>query len=95
MKLEIEENGFKNIECPSCKTTFTIRTQPAFEAMEIVSPLDKVANALRQYINESETAKRLEHIEVLTFSVTLHRTDKDTFTLGHPCLSVTEYENGI
>jgi phage FluMu protein Com len=91
MKLEIESNGFKNVECPSCKTVFTIRVPPIFEAAGIISPLERIANALREYINESEAVKRLENIELLTFSVALHRTDKDTFTLGYPCLSVTEY----
>lgn len=54
------------------------------------TPLQAIAEALRDYVNSSDVGKRLEHVESLTFSISLHRTGENEFTFGHPCLSVCE-----
>ena len=56
-----------------------------------MSAFEDVAIAVRNYINLH--VNNIEDIEIVTFNLSFHRTNKDEFTVGWPVIQETRFED--
>lgn len=56
-----------------------------------MSAFEDIAIAVRDYINLH--VKNIEEIEILTFSLSFHRTSESEFTAGWPVIQETRLED--
>jgi hypothetical protein len=52
---------------------------------------EEVVLSIRDYINLN--VKNIEDIEMVTFSLSFHRTSEDEFTVGHPVIHEIRFED--